>query len=82
MAVRLPPHFLLSVLWDIIRHISIDYSEYLAYTDFRTFVCVYRGVHKMKEYKEKFVKLLDKLTANQIEYLYHLTCKLFGQTPD
>lgn len=36
----------------------------------------------MKEYKEKFVKLLDKLTANQIEYLYHLTCKLFGQTPD
>lgn len=36
----------------------------------------------MKDKKEMFNKLLDKLSANQIEYLYHLACKLFGQAPD
>lgn len=71
-----------SVLLDTIRQNSIDYSEYLTYTGFRTDVCVYKGVLRMKEYKEKFNKLLDKLTANQIEYLYHLGCKLFGHAPD
>ena len=71
-----------SVLLDIIRQISIDYSEYLTYTGFRTDVCVYKGVHRMKEYKDKFILLLEKLTVNQIEYIYYLTCKLFGQTPD
>lgn len=35
----------------------------------------------MKKQKEKFINLLDKLSANQIEYLYLLACKLFGQTP-
>ena len=32
--------------------------------------------------KEKFYKLLDKLSANQIVYLYHLAFKLFGQAID
>ena len=36
----------------------------------------------MNEQREKFNKLLDKLSANKIEYLYHLACKLFGQAPD
>lgn len=36
----------------------------------------------MKEYKEKFMKLLDKLTSSQIEYLYHLAERLFGHTSD
>ena len=36
----------------------------------------------MKEYKEMLVKLLDMLTENQIEYIYHLVTKLFGQAPD
>lgn len=73
---------MLPVLLDTIRQNSIDYSEYFTYTDFRTDVCVYKGVLRMKEYKEKFIKLLDELTANQIVYLYHLGCKLFGHTPD
>ena len=77
-----PPHFLVSDYLDTFRQISIDYSDYLIYTDFRTFVCVYREVHRMKGYKEKLIKLLDKLTPNQIEYLYYLVTKLFGQAPD
>ena len=36
----------------------------------------------MNEQIEKFNKLLYKLSANQIEFLYHLGCKLFGQAPD
>ena len=81
------PHtFNLIVMWpvllDTIRQNPIDYSEYFTYTGFRTDVCVYKGVLRMKEYKEKFIKLLDKLTANQIEYLYHLGCKLVGHAPD
>ena len=36
----------------------------------------------MKDYKEKLVELLDKLASSQIEYIYHLACKLFGQTVD
>jgi hypothetical protein len=36
----------------------------------------------MNEYKEKLVKQLDKLTSSQIEYIYHLVCKLFGHTCD
>ena len=36
----------------------------------------------MKEYKEKFIKLLDKLTSSQIEYLYRLAEKLFGHASD
>ena len=31
----------------------------------------------MNEYKEKLIALLDKLTVNQIEYLYHFVTKLF-----
>lgn len=85
------PHtFNLIVMWpvllDTIRQNSIDYSEYFTYTSFRTDVCVYKGVHRMKEYKEKlinnFVKLLNKLAVSQIEYLYHLACRLFGHAPD
>ena len=74
--------FFRSFISDRFRQISIDYSEYFAYTDFRTDVCVYKGVHRMKDYKEKLIKLLDKLASSQIEYLYHLACKLFGQTAD
>ena len=74
------------VLLDTIRQNSIDYSEYFTYTVFRTCVCVYKGVHRMKENKEmliqKFIKLLNKLAVSQIEYLYHLGCRLFGQTVD
>lgn len=36
----------------------------------------------MKDYKEKLIELLDKLSSSQIEYIYHLACKLFGHTPD
>ena len=67
---------------DTFRQISVDYSEYFVYTDFRTDVCVCKGVHRMKDYKEKLVELLDKLASSQIEYIYHLACKLFGQTAD
>ena len=77
------PHtFLMSDILDTIRQLSIDYSESLIYTKFRTNVCVYKGVRIMKDQKEKFTKLLDKLTSNQIEYLYYLACKLFGHAPD
>ena len=85
------PHaFDLIVMWpvllDIIRQNSIDYSEYFTYTGFRTDVCVYKGVHRMKEYKDKlinnFVNLLNNLAESQIVYLYHLACRLFGHTPD
>ncbi len=76
------PTLLLSDKTDTIRQISIDYSEKLTYTGFRTNVCVYKGVRIMKDKKEKFTKLLDKLTSSQIEYLYHLACKLFGHAPD
>ena len=71
-----------SVSLDIFRQVFIDYSEYIVYTVYKTFVCVYRGVHRMKDYKEKLISLLEKLTASQIEYIYHLACKLFGQTTD
>ena len=70
------------VLLDTIRQNSIDYLEYLTYTEFRTDVCVYKGVHRMKEYKDKLIKLLDKLADRQVEYLYHLACRLFGHAPD
>ena len=76
------PTFLQSVILDTFRQISIDYSEYFTYTCFRTNVCVYKGVHIMKDYKEKLVELLDKLTSSRIEYIYHLVCKLFGHTAD
>ena len=37
----------------------------------------------MSDYKEKLIIMLDKLSANQIEYLYHFVTKLFfRQTPD
>ena len=71
-----------TALLDTIRQNSIDYSKNLIYTDFRTDVCVCKGVRIMKEQKEKLIKLLDKLTSNQIEYIYHLACKLFGHAPD
>ena len=74
--------FYMSFISDTIRQIFVDYSEYFIYTGYRTDVCVYKGVHRMKEYKDKLVALLEKLTVNQIEYIYHLTCKLFGQAPD
>ena len=67
---------------DIIRQNSIDYSKNLIYTVYRTDVCVYKGVHGMKDYKELLNKLLDELTSNQIKYIYHLTSKLFGHAPD
>lgn len=41
-----------------------------------------KGVHRMKETKDKLIAVLDKLTSNQIEYIYHLVCKLFGQAPN
>lgn len=41
-----------------------------------------KGVHGMEDYKEKLIKLLEELTAGQIEYLYRLVCKLFSHTAD
>ena len=82
LAARSPHILYVSNKQDTIRQISIDYLEYFAYTGFRTDVCVYRGGHKMKEYKEMLIKLLDMLTENQIEYIYHLMTKLFGHSPD
>ena len=67
---------------DIIRQVYVDYSKYFVYTVNKTYVCVYKGVRIMKDQKELLTKLLDKLTSNQVEYLYHLACKLFGHTPD
>ena len=61
---------------------TLDWLVLFGYNHIRTYVCACKGVHKMKDYKEKFIKLLDKLPASQIEYLYHLACKLFGQTAD
>ena len=50
----------------------------------RTDVRDCKGVHSMKNRKEQLIefmnKLMNKLTTNQIEYLYHLTTKLFGET--
>ena len=82
LVVRAAPTFVQSKLLDIIRQFFIDSSEYLIYTIYRTNVCVYKGVRIMNEQKEMLTKLLDKLTSNQIEYLYYLACKLFGHTPD
>ena len=31
----------------------------------------------MSDYREKLNKLLDELSANKIEYIYHLVTKLF-----
>ena len=40
----------------------------------------------MKDQKEKLIQksieLLEKLPLAQIEYLYHLGCKLFGHATD
>jgi hypothetical protein len=32
--------------------------------------------------KQNLIKLLDKLTENQIEYIFHLVKNLFCHTPD
>lgn len=81
-----PTSHIQSCLLDRIRQISVDYSEYCGYNWYRTNVCVYKGVRGMKDYKEKMIErmneLLRKLTAKQIEYLYHLGSKLFGETVD
>ena len=45
-------------------------------------VIVDEGVFVMNEYKEKLIKLLEILTVRQVEYLYHLASRLFGQTVD
>lgn len=31
----------------------------------------------MIDYKEKLIELLDNLSANKIQYIYHLVTKLF-----
>lgn len=91
MPPHLPRNFVSSFLLDRFRQISIDYSEKFYYTDYRTNVCVYRGVHYMEDCKENNIELLKKLTANQIkvlgeltanqlEYLCCLAEKLFGKT--
>lgn len=36
----------------------------------------------MFDFKERFIELLESLDMRQIEYLYHLACKLFGHTVD
>lgn len=36
----------------------------------------------METYKDMLIKLLDKLSEKQIEYIYHLISSLFGHTPD
>jgi hypothetical protein len=80
------PHTQLSTYSDSNRQFAIDYSEDSKYNWYRTNVCVYKGVRRMKDCKETMIelmnKLLRKLTAKQIEYLYHLGTKLFGETVD
>lgn len=36
----------------------------------------------MNSMKNNLMKLIDKLSERQMEYLYHLVRNLFGQTPD
>ena len=36
----------------------------------------------MSETKQKLIKLLDKLTEKQIEYIFHLVKNLFRHTSD
>lgn len=36
----------------------------------------------MEEHRTELKNLLEKLNDNQIEYLYHLVCNLFGYAPD
>ena len=36
----------------------------------------------MDNIKDKVINLINKLNNNQLEYIYHLTCKLFGYAPD
>ena len=31
--------------------------------------------------KEELIKIIETLTESQVEYLYHLTQLLFGQSP-
>ena len=36
----------------------------------------------MSSMKSNLIKLIEKLSERQVEYLYHLVRNLFGQTPD
>ena len=60
LAVRLPPHFLSSVLLDTIRQNSIDYSEYLTYTDFRTLVRLKERGYGMSTHELELFKIINE----------------------
>ena len=64
LAVRLPPHLLesfgKSVLLDTIRQIIIDYSEYLAYTDFRTLVRLSERRNGMSTQEIELFKIINE----------------------
>lgn len=36
----------------------------------------------MNSMKEMLIKMIDDLTENQIEYIYHLVKRLFGHASD
>lgn len=36
----------------------------------------------MNDTKTKLIRLIDRLSENQIEYIYHLIKKLFGHATD
>ena len=82
MATCAPPHFycpFYGTHFDKILLTILNISHILVIEQMFAFT---KGVHRMEDYKEKLIKLLEKLTARQIEYIYHLACKLFGHTAD
>ena len=52
------------------------------YYDIRSGIVNKGGHIRMNDYKEKIIGLLNKLSASQIEFLYHFATKLFGHAPD
>ena len=59
----------------------IDYFGNIGYNLLQTDVW-YKGVYNMSSMKDKLIKLLDRLSDSQIEYIYYLAGKLFGHAVD
>ena len=59
----------------------IDYLSNFGYNLIQTDVW-YKGVYNMSSVKEKLIKLIDRLSDSQIEYIFYLVGNLFGHTAD
>lgn len=59
----------------------IDYFGNFGYNLNQTDVW-YKGVYNMSSIKEKLIKLIDRLSESQIEYIFYLVGNLFGHTAD